>query len=59
MFGLLYGLIEGSTNGWSAVPVASIIAGVLFFAAFAYRQRTATDPLIAASLLRNRVSPPG
>ncbi len=54
MFGLLYGLIEGSTNGWSAVPVASIIAGVLSLAAFAYRQRTATDPLITPSLLQNR-----
>jgi EmrB/QacA subfamily drug resistance transporter len=54
MVGLLYGLIEGSTHGWSAVPVASIVAGVLFFAAFAYRQRTATDPLILPSLLRNR-----
>ena len=54
MFGLLYGLIEGSTNGWGAVPVGSIAAGVLFFAAFAHRQRTATHPLIAPSLLRNR-----
>ncbi len=54
MFGLLYGLIEGSTNGWSATPVASFLAGALFFAAFAYRQRTAKDPLIKPSLLRNR-----
>lgn len=54
MIGLLYGLIEGSTNGWSAVPVASITVGVLFFAAFAYRQRTATHPLITPSLLQNR-----
>ena len=54
MFGLLYGLIEGSTNGWSAVPVASITVGVLFFAAFAYRQRTATRPLITPSLMKNR-----
>jgi EmrB/QacA subfamily drug resistance transporter len=54
MFGLLYGLIEGSTNGWSAVPVASITVGVLFFAAFAYRQRTATHPLITPSLMKNR-----
>jgi EmrB/QacA subfamily drug resistance transporter len=54
MFGLLYGLIEGSTNGWTTVPVASIAVGVLFFAAFAYRQRTATDPLIKPSLLKNR-----
>jgi len=54
MIGLLYGLIDGSTNGWSAVPVASIAVGVLFFAAFAYRQRTATHPLITPSLLQNR-----
>jgi EmrB/QacA subfamily drug resistance transporter len=54
MIGLLYGLIEGSTNGWSAVPVASITVGVLVFAAFAYRQRTATHPLIKPSLLQNR-----
>ena len=54
MIGLLYGLIEGSTNGWSAVPVVSIAVGVLFFAAFAYRQRTATHPLIKPSLLKNR-----
>jgi EmrB/QacA subfamily drug resistance transporter len=54
MLGLLYGLIEGSTNGWSAVPVASIALGVLFFAAFAHRQRTATHPLIKPSLMKNR-----
>jgi MFS family permease len=54
MLGLLYGLIEGSTDGWTAVPVASVAAGVLFFAAFAYRQRTAAHPLIKPSLLKNR-----
>jgi MFS family permease len=54
MIGLLYGLIEGSTNGWSAVPVASITVGVLLFAAFAHRQRTATQPLIKPSLMKNR-----
>jgi EmrB/QacA subfamily drug resistance transporter len=54
MLGLLYGLIEGSTKGWSVVPVVSIAVGVLFFAAFAHRQRTATHPLITPSLLQNR-----
>ena len=54
MIGLLYGLIEGSTNGWSVIPIVSITAGVLFFAAFAYRQRTATHPLIKPSLMKNR-----
>src|SRR6202012_5497260 len=32
MLGLLYGLIEGSTNGWGVIPLFSIIVGVLFFA---------------------------
>ncbi|GAB3880398.1 hypothetical protein GCM10029964_034760 [Kibdelosporangium lantanae] len=54
MFGLLYGLIEGSTNGWGVIPVGSIVVGVLFFVAFAHRQRTAAHPLITPSLLRNR-----
>jgi EmrB/QacA subfamily drug resistance transporter len=54
MLGSLYGLIEGSTNGWTAVPVASVTAGVVFFAAFAHRQRTATHPLVTPSLLKNR-----
>jgi EmrB/QacA subfamily drug resistance transporter len=54
MLGLLYGLIEGSTNGWGVIPIVSITAGVLLFAAFAYRQRTATHPLIKPSLLKNR-----
>ena len=54
MLGLLYGLIQGSTNGWGVIPIVSIVVGVLFFAAFAYRQRTATDPLIKPSLMKNR-----
>ncbi|MER7728829.1 MFS transporter [Streptomyces sp. NPDC096323] len=54
MLGMMYGLIEGSTNGWTAGPVASVAAGVLLFAAFAYRQRTAASPLIVPSLLKNR-----
>ncbi|WP_214317870.1 MFS transporter [Nonomuraea sediminis] len=54
MLGLLYGLIEGSSNGWGVISIGSIVVGVLFFAAFAYRQRTATHPLITPSLLRNR-----
>src|ERR1700735_359690 len=54
MLGLLFGLIQGSTDGWTAGPVAALAAGVLFFAAFAQRQRTASAPLIKPSLLRNR-----
>ena len=53
-FGSLLGLIEGSSNGWRAVPIISMIVGVGFFAVFAYRQRTAPHPLIKPALLRNR-----
>lgn len=54
MLGLIYGLIDGSTDGWTAVPIVSLIAGVALFAAFGMRQRLATDPIILPSLLANR-----
>ena len=54
MFGLLFGLIEGSSHGWTALPVGSIAAGAVAFAGFCYRQKTARNPLIKPSLLANR-----
>jgi EmrB/QacA subfamily drug resistance transporter len=54
MLGLLAGLIQGSTDGWTAGPIAAMAAGVISFAAFAWRQRTAAAPLIKPSLFRNR-----
>ena len=54
MFGLIYGLIEGSTDGWTAVPVGCLAAGAALLAAFWVRQRMAADPLILPSLLANR-----
>lgn len=54
MFGLLYGLIEGSSAGWTAVPILLLVAGAVLFAGFGLRQRMATDPLILPSLLINR-----
>src|ERR1700761_670626 len=54
MFGLLFGLIEGSTDGWTAAPVASVGAGVAAFALSARRQRHAASPLLKPSLLANR-----
>ncbi|MGJ6967809.1 MFS transporter [Streptosporangium sp. G11] len=53
MFGLLFGLLEGANNGWPAISILSIAAGLAFLAAFARRQSTATDPLLKPSLLRN------
>ncbi|WP_240802809.1 MFS transporter [Streptomyces sp. A0642] len=54
MFGLLYGLIEGSGSGWGPVPVVSLVVGAAFFVLFARRQKTAANPLIKPSLLQNR-----
>lgn len=54
MLCLMYGLVQGSTDGWTAVPVAALVLGALFFAAFCVRQATAAEPLILPSLLANR-----
>ncbi|WP_067544285.1 MFS transporter [Nocardia crassostreae] len=54
MLGVLYGLIDGAAHGWSAGPVLSFVAGLVFFVLFGLRQRAATSPLIEPSLLRNR-----
>jgi EmrB/QacA subfamily drug resistance transporter len=54
MFGLIYGLIEGSTDGWTALPIGCLAFGAAMLAAFGVRQRMAADPLILPSLLANR-----
>ncbi|MFJ8506933.1 MFS transporter [Streptomyces avermitilis] len=54
MLGLLGGLIQGSAHGWTAVPALLAAAGLVLFALFCHRQRTAENPLIRPSLLRNR-----
>jgi EmrB/QacA subfamily drug resistance transporter len=54
MFALIYGLIDGSTDGWTALPVLCLAGGVVLLAGFGVRQRMAADPLILPSLLANR-----
>jgi EmrB/QacA subfamily drug resistance transporter len=54
MLALIYGLIEGSTAGWTALPVLCLAAGAALLAGFGVRQRLAADPLILPSLLANR-----
>jgi MFS family permease len=44
MFGLLYGLIEGSSSGWTLSPIAFLTAGAVFAGFFARRQTTAANP---------------
>lgn len=54
MLGLLYGLIEGSTVGWTLMPILSIALGVVLFGGFVVRQRTEANPLIKPSLFKNK-----
>ncbi|MEV4125403.1 MFS transporter [Nocardia sp. NPDC049707] len=54
MLGTLFGLIDGSANGWTAAPLAAMAAGAVAFALFARRQVTADNPLIKPTLLQNR-----
>lgn len=54
MFGMIYGLIEGSADGWKAIPVAGLLAGVIFFAFFALHLRKSVNPLIKPTLFTNR-----
>lgn len=54
MLGLIYGLNEGSTAGWTVFPIVSLTIGVLMFVAFAFRQRYAANPLIKPALFKNK-----
>jgi EmrB/QacA subfamily drug resistance transporter len=54
MLAFLFGLIEGSTDGWTAISILSVAGGVLLLAIFADRQVRAANPLIKPSLLKNR-----
>lgn len=54
MLALLHGLIDGSSHGWTLLPLLSLTAGAALCALFCRRQRNATRPLIEPSLLNNR-----
>lgn len=54
MFGLLLGLIEGSTDGWNVTSLSVVAGGVVAFGFFAWRQRVAAAPLLRPTLLANR-----
>lgn len=54
MFLAIYGLVTGAQHDWNAGAISMLAGAVLAFAAFAWRQRTSPDPLLKASLLRNR-----
>jgi DHA2 family multidrug resistance protein-like MFS transporter len=53
MLPLVYGLQRAAVDGLSALPVVSLLVGVVVGIAFVARQRTLPVPLIELSLFRN------
>lgn len=54
MLGLIYGLNEGPMDGWTVVPIISLITGIVMLGAFAFRQIHAVNPLIKPALFKNK-----
>lgn len=49
----IYGLKEAGKDGWSFVPIAWMIAGIVILALFVLRQRQMTSPLVDVSLFKH------
>lgn len=54
LFGVLFGLIEGSSDGWGPLPIIALVLGAVVFAGFVWRQARTSDPLLPRTLLANR-----
>jgi EmrB/QacA subfamily drug resistance transporter len=52
--GVTFGLIEGPANGWSAITIGAIVAGLACFALFIWWERRAPRPLVDLRLFRSR-----
>ena len=51
---VIWGIKELGRNGWAALPIISIVAGVVFGTVFLRRQRRLADPLLDLTLFANR-----
>ncbi|MGV9312628.1 DHA2 family efflux MFS transporter permease subunit [Streptomyces sp. NPDC003691] len=55
LFGIVYGLINGHTDGWTSLPVlGSLTAGTLLLAAFVRHGTAAAHPILPMRLFRDR-----
>lgn len=54
LFGVLFGLIDGSSSGWTSISVGALVVGVFLLAGFARRQTRTAAPLLPRTLLTNR-----
>lgn len=51
---VIHPLIQGRESGWPWWSFAALAAGLAAFAAFVWRQRTSSSPILVQSLLRKR-----
>jgi EmrB/QacA subfamily drug resistance transporter len=51
--GVVYALIEGPSNGWSAAPVACGVVGALSLVAFVVVEHRTAEPLLPLSMFRS------
>ena len=51
---IVYGLKELAKAGWHSLPVAAIVAGLVFGTVFVRRQRSLADPMLDVRLFANR-----
>jgi EmrB/QacA subfamily drug resistance transporter len=55
LFGVVLGLVEGNSHGWTSTEVlASFAAGAIGLAAFVWWELRTTDPMLPLRLFRNR-----
>ncbi|MFC4498090.1 MULTISPECIES: MFS transporter [Streptomyces] len=55
MFALLYAVIQGPADGWTATPVViAYVAAALFIGLFVVAERRAASPLLRLDLFKNR-----
>src|SRR5262249_33980824 len=52
--GITFGLIEGPANGWPALAIAALAAGLVCFLFFIWWERHASSPLVDMKLFRSR-----
>jgi len=55
LFGVVYGLVEGSAHGWTSTEVlASFAGGIVGLAAFVWWELRTNEPMLPLRLFRNR-----
>jgi EmrB/QacA subfamily drug resistance transporter len=55
LLGIVFGLIEGPTLGWTSVGVlASLAAGVVFLASFLEHERRTAEPMLPLEIFRSK-----